>query len=93
MTQFTQFDNYGINAFDLWYDAEDMMIGCWDDDDWSIGFDSNGDCIEEWHGSGEGMPQPLGPSVPYLQGPRSLEEIRNPYHGNEPFTGFNSSIM
>ncbi len=93
MTQFTQFDNYGINAFDLWYDAEDMMIGCGDDDDWSTGFDSNGDCISEYHGSGEGMPQPLGPSVPYLQGPRSLEEINNPWHNNYPCTGFNASII
>ena len=91
----SEFDSYGINAFHMWYDHEYMIADAVNDDgDFFVGFDSNGDCIEEYHGSGEGPPLALGPMVPRIHGPRSIEDVDdNPYncYGCMPKTVFISS--
>lgn len=75
----SEFDSYGINAFQLWYDAEDGMMMCWMNGETHsyVDLDSDGNyvCYEPDYGQGPGYPQPLGPSVPYLQGPRPFEDV------------------
>ena len=78
-----QFDSYGINSFLMWYDAEDGMMSCWMNGETHsfIYLNDDGDCVchEADYGPNAIYPQPLGPSVPYIHGPRSVEDICDTY--------------
>jgi len=82
-----EFDNYGMNAFDMWYDAEDSMMMCWmlGETHTFIYLNDEGDCVRHEADLGPDCiyPQPLGPMVPYLQGPRPIEDADDYYaiHG------------
>ncbi len=77
-----EFDNYGMNAVWMWYDSLDAQASCWmmgETHSYTY-LDENGDlvCHEADLGPDAVFPQPLGPHIADLQGPRPLSDAEDP---------------
>ena len=75
-----EFDNYGMNARWMWYESLDSALSCWmcGETHTYIFLDKHGDYVrhEADLGPDAFYPQPLGPRLPDLQGPRPLSECQ-----------------
>ena len=85
-----EFDSYGMNAVAFWYEMEDGVMSCWMDGEiHSYTFlNENGDLVrhEADLGPDAFYPQPLGPHIPALQGPRPITDREE--YGPLPLAGF-----